>query len=76
MHPLVTLLEKLLVPLLAKLGNLVVDGGIWPTGELVCVMQLVSGDSLDRVIARYQHVREKLLAMGGDKVLSEVYGGK
>ena len=25
----VTLLEKLLVPLLAKLGNLVVDGGIW-----------------------------------------------
>ncbi|HZX23295.1 MAG TPA: hypothetical protein VFF18_07160 [Woeseiaceae bacterium] len=26
---LVTLLEKLLVPLLAKLGNLVVDGGIW-----------------------------------------------
>ncbi len=26
---LVTLLEKLIVPLLAKLGNLVVDGGIW-----------------------------------------------
>ena len=26
---LVTLLEKLLVPLLSKLGNLVVDGGIW-----------------------------------------------
>ena len=26
---LVTLLEKLLVPLLAKLGNLVLDGGIW-----------------------------------------------
>ena len=25
----VTLLEKLLVPLLAKLGNLVIDGGIW-----------------------------------------------
>lgn len=25
----VTLLEKLLIPLLAKLGNLVVDGGIW-----------------------------------------------
>ena len=25
----VNLLEKLLVPLLAKLGNLVVDGGIW-----------------------------------------------
>ena len=25
----VTLLEKLLVPLLAKLGNLVVDGGVW-----------------------------------------------
>ena len=36
------------------------DGGRWTTGELVYVMRLVSGDSLDAVISRHASPAERL----------------
>ncbi len=66
---LVSLLEKLLVPLLAKLGNLVVDGGIWMNTqrpEWNDANNALVGQGLSMVtlfyLRRYVHFLEELLA--------------
>ncbi len=65
----VTLLEKLLVPLLAKLGNLVVDGGIWMNTqrpEWNDANNALVGQGLSMVtlyhLRRYVHFMHGLLA--------------
>jgi hypothetical protein len=66
---LVTLLEKLLVPLLAKLGNLVIDGGIWlntQRPEWNDANNAIVGNGLSMVtlcyMRRYVHFLQTLLA--------------
>jgi hypothetical protein len=66
---LVTLLEKLLVPLLAKLGNLVIDGGIWlntQRPEWNDANNAIVGNGLSMVtlcyMRRYVHFIQELLA--------------
>jgi hypothetical protein len=66
---LVTLLEKLLVPLLAKLGNLVIDGGIWlntQRPEWNDANNAIVGNGLSVVtlcyMRRYVHFMQGLLA--------------
>ena len=74
----VNLLEKLLVPLLAKLGNLVVDGGIWMNTqrpEWNDANNALVGQGLSMVtlyyLRRYVHFMEELLAdESGDATLS------
>ena len=74
----VTLLEKLLVPLLSKLGNLVVDGGIWMNTqrpEWNDANNALVGQGLSMVtlyyMRRYVRFLEDLLAdESGDVVLS------
>ena len=65
----VTLLEKLLVPLLCKLGNLVVDGGIWlntQRPEWNDANNALVGQGLSMVtlyyLRRYIHFLQRLLA--------------
>ena len=64
----VTLLEKLLVPLLSKLGNLVVDGGIWMNTqrpEWNDANNALVGQGLSMVtlyyLRRYVHFLQRLL---------------
>jgi hypothetical protein len=66
---LVTLLEKLIVPLLAKLGNLVIDGGIWlntQRPEWNDANNAIVGNGLSMVtlcyMRRYIHFLQTLLA--------------
>ncbi len=70
---LTTLLEKLLVPLLAKLGNLVVDGGIWlntQRPEWNDANNALVGQGLSMVtlyyMRRYMTFLRELLADGDD----------
>ncbi len=65
----VTLLEKLLVPLLSKLGNLVIDGGIWMNTqrpEWNDANNALVGQGLSMVtlyyLRRYVHFLQELLA--------------
>jgi len=65
----VNLLEKLLVPLLAKLGNLVIDGGIWlntQRPEWNDANNALVGNGLSMVtlyyMRRYVHFLQQLLA--------------
>ena len=79
----VTLLEKLLVPLLSKLGNLVVDGGIWMNTqrpEWNDANNALVGQGLSMVtlyyLRRYVRFLEDLLANERDnfELSSEVAG--
>lgn len=61
---LVNLLEKLLVPLLSKLGNLVIDGGIWlntQRPEWNDANNALVGQGLSMVTLYYMHRYVKLL---------------
>ncbi len=71
----VTLLEKLLVPLLSKLGNLVVDGGIWMNTqrpEWNDANNALVGQGLSMVtlyyLRRYVSFLQDLLARDGQSV--------
>ena len=71
----VTLLEKLLVPLLSKLGNLVLDGGIWlntQRPEWNDANNALVGQGLSMVtlyyLRRYISFLQQLLAKQGDSV--------
>lgn len=71
----VNLLEKMLVPLLAKLGNLVVDGGIWlntQRPEWNDANNALVGQGLSMVtlyyMRRYIAFMQTLLASAGDSI--------
>ena len=71
----VTLLEKLLVPLLGKLGNLVVDGGIWMNTqrpEWNDANNALVGQGLSMVtlyyLRRYVRFLQSLLASEGEPI--------